>query len=408
MSFYNIDSSGDLVLSVVELDHRIFGEGGRHPIKKTRELRVSSAKIEEHTNILDIAPEKKERRIIHDESIKAVRLWMDTFHGNGISYRIDIKMIWAAIRFGQKYLKTRKRAVERYVTIRLFRKDWSDIKEAELLQLLSPAYWFDCGKLFGEITKALVYQSTGYLTENYNPTKFMDEHMMRVPDPVIRQLQAAKGNLRLQIHPYSFMKSLIDSGSFPVNSQQNRKKSVNDFLSCIRAFKLEVVKIEVPRIDGKEWKLIQENISVLAETSRSNDDVAKSNDVSRDRNDTPKTASATDNQRQASGPKFSSEACNRCENWLARSSTLEWKVHKLAGEIERKFDGLCLDCMHKFKTGDEDCDYWEHARLRQYDHGCRFKHGQPTWYFSYMGRRETMNKFQDRNSKASKGTGTTA
>lgn len=56
------------------------------------------------------------------------------------------------------------------------------------------------------------------------------------------------------------------------------------------------------------------------------------------------------------------------------------------------FDGLCLDCMDrsKSKTGDEDSDYWRHHQLQEgeWDHGCRVRHGEPTWYFSFLGRNE--------------------
>lgn len=51
----------------------------------------------------------------------------------------------------------------------------------------------------------------------------------------------------------------------------------------------------------------------------------------------------------------------------------------------------------------EDSDYWTHAERREYDDGCRIKHGQPTWYFSFMGRKEKMDIFQKKdraNNKA--------
>lgn len=42
-----------------------------------------------------------------------------------------------------------------------------------------------------------------------------------------------------------------------------------------------------------------------------------------------------------------------------------------------------------------DTDYWIHAQLNVlWDEKCRIIHGQPTWYFSFMGRREKMDIFQ--------------
>lgn len=60
------------------------------------------------------------------------------------------------------------------------------------------------------------------------------------------------------------------------------------------------------------------------------------------------------------------------------------------------FDGLCLDCLNMSKTGDMNEDYWLHNKLREYEwvDGCRFKHRQATWYFSFMGRKEQRDHFQ--------------
>ena len=62
------------------------------------------------------------------------------------------------------------------------------------------------------------------------------------------------------------------------------------------------------------------------------------------------------------------------------------------------FDGLCLDCMDRTKpvTRDADMDYWRHHTLGESDfiRGCRIgRHGQPTWYFSFMGRTEIRDSF---------------
>ena len=62
------------------------------------------------------------------------------------------------------------------------------------------------------------------------------------------------------------------------------------------------------------------------------------------------------------------------------------------------FHGLCLDCMDKSKPrfGDEDKDYWRHCRAKEDDwiSGCRIKHRQPTWYYSFMGRQERRDMFR--------------
>lgn len=79
------------------------------------------------------------------------------------------------------------------------------------------------------------------------------------------------------------------------------------------------------------------------------------------------------------------------------------------------FDGLCLgksafpplpilrpvmlkwlDCMNKSnpKLGDHHEDYWSHSKLTvPWDYGCRVSHTQPSWYFSFMGRRQKMTEY---------------
>ena len=67
-------------------------------------------------------------------------------------------------------------------------------------------------------------------------------------------------------------------------------------------------------------------------------------------------------------------------------------VGRAANTVTKYFDGLCLDCMELSKDlrsdGDRDEDYWKHNDMKKWDTGCRVKHGEPTWYFSFMGRRE--------------------
>lgn len=52
------------------------------------------------------------------------------------------------------------------------------------------------------------------------------------------------------------------------------------------------------------------------------------------------------------------------------------------------------DCMRASSIEAEDEDYWRHAETGYYrSRGiCRVSHGQPTWYFSFMGRKERQAK----------------
>lgn len=79
--------------------------------------------------------------------------------------------------------------------------------------------------------------------------------------------------------------------------------------------------------------------------------------------------------------------------------------------VDVQFDGLCLgknlilsssdtqltrgtDCMNVSGNRDNDADYWSHNQPGVWGDKCRIQHGQSTWYFSFMGRREARDKFQ--------------
>ena len=88
-------------------------------------------------------------------------------------------------------------------------------------------------------------------------------------------------------------------------------------------------------------------------------------------------------------------------------------VRKAVEKARSYFDGLCLGKLHQLprarsnsvadgvivdcislshpKLADHDEDYWNHANLGvAWDDGCRVRHKQPSWYFSFMGRRQKM------------------
>jgi hypothetical protein len=62
--------------------------------------------------------------------------------------------------------------------------------------------------------------------------------------------------------------------------------------------------------------------------------------------------------------------------------------------------------MNASKLSSEDEDYWKHTKLDvPWDAGCRISHDQPTWYFSFMGRKAKMmewRKEKQQNSGSSR------
>jgi hypothetical protein len=55
--------------------------------------------------------------------------------------------------------------------------------------------------------------------------------------------------------------------------------------------------------------------------------------------------------------------------------------------------------MNPSKIEDEDADYWNRTARSQWDRNCRISHGQLSWYFSLLGRKEKMALFQKKGSK---------
>ena len=82
----------------------------------------------------------------------------------------------------------------------------------------------------------------------------------------------------------------------------------------------------------------------------------------------------------------------------------EAAVDDAVDETATYFDGMCLDCMSRRnpKLRDHHEDYWQHNNFRAEDSwftGCRIKHKQPSWYFSFMSRQEDKDYLQDRDRR---------
>ncbi|THW23788.1 hypothetical protein D6D23_05490 [Aureobasidium pullulans] len=84
--------------------------------------------------------------------------------------------------------------------------------------------------------------------------------------------------------------------------------------------------------------------------------------------------------------KFESPKIKTCLICHHEWDSIVWQARRAAWD---RFDGLCLDCMDpdQPKFNDKHEDYWRHLTYpMKWDRNCRIKHGEPTWYFSFMGR----------------------
>ncbi len=60
----------------------------------------------------------------------------------------------------------------------------------------------------------------------------------------------------------------------------------------------------------------------------------------------------------------------------------------------------------KPKLSTDDEDYWKHTDLgKAWDDGCRIRHKQPSWYFSFIGRKSKMAEWRQtiHNNKRGRG-----
>jgi hypothetical protein len=71
-------------------------------------------------------------------------------------------------------------------------------------------------------------------------------------------------------------------------------------------------------------------------------------------------------------------------------------VYEAVATTEKYYDGLCLDCMNRSKPNGhyDDAEYLsQNESLKdRWDHRCRIKHEQATWYVSWLGRDDTRQK----------------
>ncbi|KAI1129577.1 hypothetical protein F5Y10DRAFT_263964 [Nemania abortiva] len=404
-SHYICQVGEDLELVVKQRDHdqSVTQDGGSRPDKPVI-MKVSRACIQRYTSLLDATAanhgrQEGARLVIANESIAAVKVWMEALHAQTPQHtNATIQDVWWAIHFGNKYLLGRKEGAELddeddedglkpakdmsplsgWFTgfYNMHKKEFKG-KESDgkprAFSVLAPAYWFDCPQIFHDATRYIAYNTTGHI-ENTNPTKYHDQYMRGVPDRVLSQLSAARASQRtrlekwlptvpatcpdrtdecLDVMVFSHKRSLLITGIKSLFSLADRKRTLNQLLDNLDKYEFSLAKIE-PQHPG-------ENIN----------------------------------------SSWSTKLCHDCtgERLSHEAAKLTSKVLSASERVRENFGGLCLDCMHKFRNGNDDDDYFMHDKRGHHDHSCRVKHGQPTWYFSYMGRKELMLRHQGKRAE---------
>ncbi|KAK4546193.1 hypothetical protein LTR36_002330 [Oleoguttula mirabilis] len=390
--YYTIATEHDLVIRLIEHEN-VTRTGGDATVTESKPYKVHEFKVKRDTlsnsgpyfrKLLSDGNFKEAGQdtidLHEDGSVVGFIVWFKVLHAtvDDTTYQASIDDIWNMLATAHKYgFDPRSEAARGW-----FAK-WYDAQQTtrersfdykDHAQLLFPCYTFDHAQGFRAATKYLVYRATGHIVER-RPPGFayehlrLDQNVLREPhlNPILpanftpatphvltqlfarlEQLNAAKGRLKTILHRnlynpidallkrarcrckanvlYAFEQGLANTGAWPLEAAF-LSNSVERVLKMLEGF--PGPQAFVPQTCGAQF----------------------------------------------------------CSFDFAHV------VGNAKMECKRYFDGLCLDCMNAShpKLGDADEDYWAHSKLGvHWDQGCRIRHQQPSWYFSFLGRRQKM------------------
>lgn len=366
----DISPDGDRLIKVNEYEDSDNVNSDNEPVlKRTGTFKVTSKiLVEESTYFSGMFRtewrESSTEIVLKHDKAKAMEALLQFMHGVTVAVdSLSIPDVWHLIKTADKYLfPLEKMAVwfMKWFGHQLEKKsagDYQTLEECEFeRQLLFPCWAFDYATGFQYLTRHLAYNMGGHITES-NPTRLRETHL---PPRVIQQLNAARGRLRNILH-----RDLFDA-----------TKNIMDSSSCkCKEYTVFYYLCELRRVDIWPMEEIstRESINTMLEWLNDFDEEKMRSKIS----------------SSAFGSKALCYRCNR-----------SWKqiVDAAIKKVKKYFAGLCLDCMGKSKRFRLDIDghYWRHDESRErYDEGCRVRHGEPTHYFSFMGRREKRGLIAD-------------
>ncbi|KAF7174156.1 hypothetical protein CNMCM6106_008289 [Aspergillus hiratsukae] len=304
------------------------------------------------------------------DTVRSMELWLRAFHSTTDALpvqSISVEEVWHTIMAGDKYGFDFQRLKSWFVAwYKWMRTENGEEKFFEEFgpQLLFPCYAFNYAVGFQDLTRFITYNESRHIIE-INPTHHRQMHLRSL---IIRKslavfamwfvrrnhLNAAKDRLRTRLHQALFTRvnEIIDEATCAC-----KEKTVFDFLKELR-------RIRVSPLDSSSTKAsIAEMLDRLQQFNAVNTRAHTSVSQSRQR------------------------LCLHCR--LNGKVIVEEAIER----VSKYFDGLCLDCMERTKDlkvdRNKDQDYWFHHLWKEsYDRKCRLSHGEPTWYFSFMGRKE--------------------
>ncbi|KAI4126790.1 MAG: hypothetical protein LQ338_003575 [Usnochroma carphineum] len=337
MDVLNIDAKGDLVVAVTQTSKDATHRTAHFRVSKDILKNVSQVLL---TMLVDPHWTKGSQSLVSlgEGHIAVTEVWLRIMHNTILVYNLLFPEIWHLVQ-AIDYYELDVTAFNDWFAAWYQKNNTSMFKPAELL---FPTWRFNHAKGFARWTHDLAYQHTGHITEK-NPTALYQYHL---PARLIQQLNAAKGRLRTVLFRglWGPCHELLDADC------ACKKGTLFDYQKHL--YTIDVWPLETIFLRNSIDDILQNLTKFSYEASAS--------------------------------------ACGKCRQ--------DYKgiVARVASSVRGYFNGLCLDCLDhsKPKTGDIDQDYWCHDKLKEYEwvHGCRFPHKQPTWYFSFNGRKEERDR----------------
>ncbi|KAK3718302.1 hypothetical protein LTR37_005115 [Vermiconidia calcicola] len=371
--YYTIATDHDLIVRVIEHEdiERTEGEGIDAKIvkdfvpNKVHEFKVKRSVLanssEYFQKLLDTNSSFKESQqsridLLGDEA-RSAEIWFKILHGSpsGLTnLDITIKNVWEMLLIAHKYgldpkLPVAKAWFEAWWIANKKKANGSTFGFGEYRELLFPCHTFEYAPGFAAATKYLAYNTIGHITEQ-RPNGFHHHHL-RLDQGIVQQINAAKGRLKSILHDglYTPIEKLLESSR--CSCKEHTLYAYQKSLTNTEAWPLE------KKFSKNSITALHDKLEGFSHT--------------------------------ALVPKM----CYDCRIDFGHV------VHEAVRNTSSYFDGLCLDCMNtsKPKFGDADEDYWKHSRQGvSWDFNCRIRHGQPSWYFSFMGRKQKMMEWVHR------------
>ncbi|KAF7941278.1 hypothetical protein BELL_0001g00280 [Botrytis elliptica] len=297
------------------------------------------------------AKESKQTTVdIEDGTVKSYELWFRILHQDMIDEMYDLKAeeIYEAIQIcGYRQMHDGIQKLRDW-SPQWFKNQKIETKSLDKMRsFLYLTHELDRTGEFQFITRKLAYGMADHIQEA-NPSRHRHLHL---PSRVMGSLNGARGSLRVKL-----LKGVFG----PLDWFIHQRCSCKEFSSF--AYTTGLSKMEIWPIESAGKKSIQEILN--------------------------------------SFDKFVCTIPERaCMNCIAHLNSVA--IKRIRNEIQSSFHGLCLDCMQNSSEGsDMAFVYYQNDLEKEYSGNCRICHGQSSWYWSNMGKKEDMQAHQEEKKRA--------